>query len=59
MGVKMFNYIFLFVWLAYGLFEFIATKKISTDKQSKIHVITLVLWIIIGMLACYQFFIAD
>ena len=40
MGVKMFNYIFLFVWLAYGLFEFIATKKI-------------------GMLACYQFFIAD
>ena len=27
----MFNYIFLFVWLAYGLFEFIATKKISTD----------------------------
>ena len=55
----MFNYIFLFVWLAYGLFEFIATKKISTDKQSKIHVITLILWIIIGMLACYQFFIVD
>lgn len=59
MGVKMFNYIFLFVWLTYGLFEFIATKKNGADKQSKIHVIMLILWIIIGMLACYQFFIAD
>lgn len=55
----MFNYIFLFVWLTYGLFEFIATKKNGADKQSKIHVIMLILWIIIGMLACYQFFIAD
>lgn len=55
----MFIYIFLFVWLAYGILEVIAEKKSKAENHLKLHIITQILWIIIGVLACYQFFIAD
>ena len=55
----MFNYFFLIVWLAYGVVEVITIRKNNEGKQSKLHVLSLLLWIVIGMLVCYQFFIAN
>ena len=55
----MFNYLFLVVWLAYGLVEVIAIRSNNNVKKSKLHVLALLLWIALGMFVFYQFFIAN
>lgn len=52
----MYNYIFLVVWLAYGLVESIIVGKKYNGNRSKSHVLSLSLWIMIGVLLFYLFF---
>ena len=54
----MFNFIFLIVWVIYGIFEVVIIRN-NNAKRPKLHVIAMILWIVIGILVCYQFFIAN
>ena len=54
----MINFIFLIVWVIYGIFEVVIIRN-NNAKRPKLHVIAMILWIVIGILVCYQFFIAN
>ena len=54
----MFNFIFLIVWVISGIFEVVIIRN-NNAKRPKLHVIAMILWIVIGILVCYQFFIAN
>lgn len=53
----MFKVFFIIAWLAYGLIEGIAIRKKSNERRLNLHIISLILWGLIGVCVCYQFFI--